>query len=113
MSPWHRHRSERHWRFMNEGVPKTYQNASNPFEFSQPHIREGAKIYQSRCQRCHGEKGMGGGDAAKDLAPSPALLAYFIHQPIAVDRFLLWTISEGGVDYETEMPAYKKELRPR
>ena len=110
MSPWHRHRSERHWRFMNEGVPENYRNVANPYEFSPPQIAEGAKIYEARCRRCHGEQGMGGGEAVKDLTPSPALLAYFIHRPIAVDQFLLWTISEGGVAYDTEMPAYKDEL---
>ncbi len=44
------------------------------------------------------------------LTPSPALLAYLVQQPIAVDQYLLWTISEGGQAFGTAMPAFKKVL---
>jgi hypothetical protein len=44
------------------------------------------------------------------LTPSPALLAYMIQQPIAVDQYLLWSISEGGKPFDTAMPAFKKDL---
>jgi hypothetical protein len=42
--------------------------------------------------KCHGETRLGNGELAKDLTPSPALLAYLVQQPIAVDQYLLWTI---------------------
>jgi hypothetical protein len=60
--------------------------------------------------RCHGERGLGGGEAADDLTPSPALLAYLVQQPIAVDQYLLWSISEGGKEFGTAMPAFKDTL---
>jgi mono/diheme cytochrome c family protein len=31
-------------------------------------------------------------------------------QPIAIDSYLLWTISEGGVAFGTKMPAFKNAL---
>ena len=49
---------------------------------------------------------MGNGDAGKALSPSPALLAYMIRRPIAVDEYLLWSISEGGKQFGTDMPAF-------
>ncbi len=44
------------------------------------------------------------------LSPSPALLAYMIRRPIAVDEYLLWTISEGGAQFGSKMPAFKDKL---
>ena len=33
-----------------------------------------------------------------------------IQRPIAVDEYLLWSIAEGGKQFETEMPAFKEIL---
>lgn len=44
------------------------------------------------------------------MNPSPALLAYMIRMPMAVDEYPLWTISEGGTPFETDMPAFKEDL---
>ena len=54
--------------------------------------------------------GLGDGEGAGDLTPSPALLAYLVQQPIAIDQYLLWSISEGGKDFGTAMPAWKDTL---
>jgi hypothetical protein len=45
--------------------------------------------------------------SAQDLTPSPALLAHLVQQPIAVDQYLLWTISEGGKQFDTAMPGFR------
>jgi hypothetical protein len=55
-------------------------------------------------------EGLGDGDAAKSLLPSPALLAFMIQRPVAVDEYLLWSIAEGGKAFDTEMPAFKDTL---
>jgi mono/diheme cytochrome c family protein len=73
-------------------------------------IDEGARIYSQRCAGCHGKRGLGDGDAPRSLLPSPALLAFMIQRPIAVDEYLLWSIAEGGKQFETEMPAFKDTL---
>jgi hypothetical protein len=53
---------------------------------------------------------LGNGDLAQALSPSPALLAYLIQQPFAIDQYLLWSISEGGKQFGTAMPAFKDVL---
>lgn len=101
----------RHMTFMNYGVPKTYDGARAPEAVTPDMIAAGRKAYADNCMTCHGRDGMGeGGDHAKALSPSPALLGYMIRRPIAVDEYLLWSISEGGKDFDTEMPAFKDKL---
>ena len=48
--------------------------------------------------------------APRSLLPSPALLAFIIQRPISVDEYLLWSIAEGGKQFDTEMPAFKTIL---
>jgi mono/diheme cytochrome c family protein len=67
-------------------------------------------LYQQQCASCHGAQGMGDGAAAKALNPSPALLAYMIQMPMAVDEYLMWSITEGGAQFGTAMPAFKGTL---
>jgi mono/diheme cytochrome c family protein len=110
MSPEQRQRMMRHWTFMNGEVPEQYLNAQNDVGYTTSAIAEGGVFYEQNCLKCHGERGLGDGEAAGDLTPSPALLAYLVQQPIAVDQYLLWSISEGGKDFGTAMPAWKDTL---
>ena len=74
-------------------------------------FEEHVRPFLSRhCARCHGSGGLGDGDAAKGLSPSPALLAFMIQRPLAIDEYLLWTVSEGGAQFGTAMPAFKATL---
>jgi len=100
----------RHTTYVNFGVEKEYEGAQSPLTGKPAAIAEGAKLYAEYCAACHGPNGMGNGDAGKALAPSPALLAYMIRRPIAVDEYLLWSISEGGKQFGTDMPAFKDKL---
>lgn len=76
-------------------------------------IAAGRKLYAQHCTGCHGTNGMGNGDMGKALSPSPALLAYMITRPIAVDEYLVWSISEGGKQFASAMPAFKESLSAR
>jgi mono/diheme cytochrome c family protein len=100
----------RHTTFMQYGVPKDYDGAKSTVELGPAAIAAGSELYAKQCASCHGNNGMGDGDAGRALSPSPALLAYMIRRPISVDEYLLWTISEGGKQFETEMPAFKDKL---
>ena len=100
----------RHTTYVNFGVEKEYEGAQSPLTGKPAAIAEGAKLYAENCAACHGPNGMGNGDAGKALSPSPALLAYMIRRPIAVDEYLLWNISEGGKQFGTDMPAFKDKL---
>jgi mono/diheme cytochrome c family protein len=73
-------------------------------------VHDGGRLYKLHCATCHGSKGLGDGEAGRDLTPSPAFLAYMIKRPRSVDEYLLWTISEGGAQFGTEMPSFKEIL---
>ncbi len=100
----------RHTTFMQYGVPRDYDGAKSTLMPGPQVIAQGRKTYAQRCASCHGPDGLGNGEAANALSPSPALLAYMIRRPIAVDEYLLWAISEGGKQFGTEMPAFKGTL---
>lgn len=110
MGPGMQHRMARHWTFMHQGIPAAYRGARNPLPLDAKILGEGRALYQKNCASCHGAKGMGDGEAANSLNPSPALLAYMIQMPMAVDEYMLWTISDGGVAFGTAMPAFKDVL---
>jgi len=96
--------------FVNQGIPEKYLKVENGVGYTVRAIAEGAPLYWAHCQKCHGDTGLGNGDLAYALTPSPALLAYMVQQPIAVDQYLLWSISEGGKQFGTAMPAFKTTL---
>lgn len=105
-----RHRMARHWAFIHQGIPPDYHGALNPLLYDTRTIGEGRVLYQQKCASCHGQAGAGNGEAANSLSPSPALLAYMIQSPLAVDGYMLWSISDGGVAFGSAMPAFKKSL---
>ena len=110
MTPAQRQRMLRSWTFMNKQVPNNYLKSTNSIGYSIKAIAAGGPLYAAHCKMCHGETGLGNGELAPDLTPSPALLAYLIQQPIAEDQYLLWSISEGGKRFDTAMPAFKTVL---
>lgn len=110
MGPEHQQRMQRHWTFMHAGVPQAYRGKSNPHAITPNFIQAGSSLYAKQCASCHGAQGMGDGEAGRGLSPSPALLAYMIQMPMSVDEYMLWTISDGGQEFETAMPAFKDTL---
>jgi mono/diheme cytochrome c family protein len=110
MGPMQQQRMLRHWTFMHQGVPAEYRGQTSTVAPTETTVREGAALYVENCASCHGATGLGDGEAGRALNPSPALLAYMINMPMAVDEYLLWTISEGGKPLGTDMPAFKDSL---
>ena len=110
MGPGIHYRMERHWTFMHQGIPAEFRGARNPLSNDAETISEGRTLYEKNCSSCHGKTGLGDGEAARSLSPSPALLAYMIQMPMAVDEYMLWTISDGGAAFGTAMPAFKEVL---
>jgi len=103
-------RAKRHREFLQAGVPLEYRNRRSPYPAAAMVTRQGSRLYRDNCRDCHGADGLGDGDAALDLTPSPALLARMIDVQGTVDEYLLWTISEGGAQFGTAMPAFKATL---
>lgn len=108
----HRQRMQRHWAFMHEDVPSEYLAAINPVIATSANLKEGSALYHKRCAGCHGLDGMGDGEVGKSLSPSPALVAYLVQRPTAVDGYLLWSIAEGGARFGTDMPSFKEKMDP-
>ena len=100
----------RHTTYMQFGVAKDYAGATSPLKSDNAVIATGRALYAKECASCHGGDGMGAGDAARGLSPSPALLAYMIGRPVSVDEYLLWSIADGGKQFDSEMPAFKDRL---
>ena len=110
MGPGQRQRMARHWTFMHSGIPLEYRGQRSPFQLAPDVVQSGGMFYQRECAECHGVQGMGDGESAKALNPSPALLAYMIQTPMSVDEYLMWSIAEGGKAFGTDMPAFKDKL---
>ena len=96
--------------FSSGKVPKEYTKAENKVGYTVRGIAEGGKLYATYCRQCHGRLGLGNGNLSQALRPSPAMLAYLVGQPFAVDQYLLWSIAEGGKPFGTAMPAFKEQL---
>ena len=106
-------RSKRHHAFMQGGVPAEYRNSRSPYPSAAKPIPEGRALYDAQCAQCHGPKGFGDGEAAMDLRPTPAFLAYMIDSPDLVDQYLMWTIAAGGAEFGSSMPAFADSLSTR
>jgi len=110
MGPMFRSRIQRQRAFMQGRYPAFYKGLKNPLPKSATNVALGRGLYQLHCETCHGAKGLGAGESAKGLTPSPALLAFMVKLRSSVDPYLMWTMAEGGRPFRTEMPAFKNRL---
>jgi len=69
---------------------------------------DGEKIYQQKCQICHGIKGKGDGPVASALKPPPADFTSSQLMDSLTNEDLLETISKG----RGSMPAFAEVLKP-
>ncbi len=106
------HSPYRHHQGMRPGgIPTPYSNMRNPLPPSAENKQRGAQLFQAYCASCHGPRGMGDGVAARALTPRPANLARLARMPmLSRDNYLMWTISDGGVQFRTAMPAFKTAI---
>ena len=96
--------------FMQYGVPKDYAGRKSTVPPGPATIAAGRKIYAEIAPSAMVPTGSATARRHMRLSPSPALLAYMIRRPIAVDEYLLWTISDGGAQFGSKMPAFKDKL---
>jgi mono/diheme cytochrome c family protein len=82
-------------------VPVEYAGRTNPF--GSEAANQGAEIFRTNCETCHGPQGHGDGPAGQALDPKPKDLSEL--QKIATDDYLFWRISEGKEG--TSMVAWK------
>lgn len=72
-------------------VPAEYAGKTNPF--GPEAADEGAQIFRTNCETCHGPQGHGDGPAGASLDPRPQDLSEL--QKIAGDDYLFWRIHDG------------------
>lgn len=82
-------------------VPAEYAGTTNPL--GPDAAAEGAELFRTNCEMCHGPQGHGDGPAGQSLEPRPKNLAEI--QSRAGDDFLFWRIHEGVPG--TSMVAWK------
>ena len=103
----------RHERYVRSGAPEPYRGKRNPVATSIGNVVEGARLYDLRCAVCHGMMGVGDGEGGERLDVPPADLGRSLGEPLYDDDFFLWSISEGGREFGTDMPRYKGDLSER
>jgi mono/diheme cytochrome c family protein len=103
----------RHDRYVKSGAPEPYRGKRNPVAASIGNVVEGARLYDLRCAICHGMMGVGDGEAGERLDVPPADLGRSLGEPLYDDDFFLWSISEGGGAFKTDMPPFKNDLSER
>jgi mono/diheme cytochrome c family protein len=82
-------------------VPTEYAGLTNPLGAGA--ATQGAEVFKTNCEMCHGPQGHGDGPAGQALDPRPRNLAEL--QTKASDDFLFWRIREGKPG--TSMVAWK------
>jgi mono/diheme cytochrome c family protein len=87
-----------------EAVPAEYAGKMNPLGADAS--TEGAKIFKTNCETCHGPEGHGDGPVGEALDPKPKNLVDL--QATAGDDYLFWRIAEGKPG--TSMPPWKNIL---
>ncbi|NOT39432.1 MAG: c-type cytochrome [Alphaproteobacteria bacterium] len=101
---------ERFKHYTLQGIPVAFRGKTNPLPINVGNVIKGADLYNARCASCHGPMGFGNGAAGGALRPRPADLAWSLSDPRVKDDFLLWTITEGGAQFGSNMPAFKGDL---
>jgi len=88
-------------------IPDEYAGLTAP-EATDDSILRGAEIYKTNCAACHGETGAGDGAAGAALDPLPAAIGHSAQ--MLADDLIFYRVSEGGVPFQTAMPAWKGVL---
>jgi mono/diheme cytochrome c family protein len=97
-----------------DGLPKAYARARDPLPDTRAKLMRGANVFDRHCASCHGWNGQGAGPDAFALVPAPADLEWLRNTPKSrSEPYTYWTIAEGGDQFESDMPAFKKRLPPR
>ncbi|CUS31320.1 c-type cytochrome [Candidatus Nitrospira nitrificans] len=91
-------------------APEEVLKSSNPIPPTSEVVKEAPSIYETKCSKCHGEKGDGKGSATKGLDVKPRNYTDRSVMEKIPDGQLFWIIANGSDPEATEMGAYKKKL---
>jgi mono/diheme cytochrome c family protein len=114
IGPWALATMRRQQRVVMYGIPAPYASLRDPLPNSADKLKRGAAVFRQHCVACHGPSGFGTGPAGKQLSPPPANLEWLARMPSSRSGpYMYWTIAEGGKQFESAMPSFKKVLSPR
>lgn len=74
-----------------EPVPAEFAGKTNPLGADA--ATEGAKVFKTNCEACHGPEGHGDGPAGEALDPKPKNLGAL--QQTAGDDYIFWRVNTG------------------
>lgn len=96
--------------FKTPVAPNEYLTMTNPIPMTAESVKEAPNVYESKCSKCHGDKGDGKGSATKGLDVKPRNYRDRTVMEKIPDGQLFWIIANGSDPEATEMGAYKKKL---
>ena len=96
--------------FKTPVAPEEVLKMPNPIPPTAEVVKEAPNVYESKCSKCHGDKGDGKGSATKGLDVKPRNYTNKSVMEKIPDGQLFWIIANGSDPEATEMGAYKKKL---
>jgi mono/diheme cytochrome c family protein len=96
--------------FKTPVAPEEVLKVSNPVPPTSEVVKEAPSIYETKCSKCHGDKGDGKGSATKGLDVKPRNYRDKTVMEKIPDGQLFWIIANGSDPEATEMGSYKKKL---
>jgi mono/diheme cytochrome c family protein len=77
-------------------APQSYAALKNPLKESKDVLESGAKIYEKKCKKCHGDNGDGKGSASGDLETKPASFSKPGYLKTRADGQLFFIVEKGS-----------------
>lgn len=96
--------------FKTPVAPEKVLKMPNPIPPTAEVVKDAPSVYESKCSKCHGEKGDGKGSATKGLDVKPRNYRDNAVMDKIPDGQLFWIIANGSDPEATEMGPYKKKL---
>jgi mono/diheme cytochrome c family protein len=89
-------------------VPADYSQMKNPVTLTEDKVTYYRKQFRTKCARCHGKKGNGGGEEASDQKVKPVNFTDVAFMSKCADGQLYYQIENGGEE-KSAMPAFGPE----
>ncbi|MBX3325035.1 MAG: c-type cytochrome [Nitrospira sp.] len=96
--------------FQTPVAPEAFLKMANPVPPTADTVKEAPSLYETKCSKCHGDKGDGRGSATKGLDVKPRNYTNKTVMEKIPDGQLFWIIANGSDPEATEMGPYKKKL---
>jgi mono/diheme cytochrome c family protein len=94
-----------------QGLPPDYSRMQDRLPDTIAKLNRGRSVFEQHCSSCHGWTGQGTGPEAFALVPAPADLEWLARTPKSkAGPYMYWSIAEGGRQFESDMPAFKRSL---